>query len=181
MNQRKTIFILILTLIGSLSALEIQEVERFDPPILFNAEGFKSEAPEKEWTTAFLAQLAPITVTLEEFNASISETVKAKYGLDEETFQAIVSKTPKNQPYESILAEVEFSQLNEDFLMLITYPSELKTYPKSKAEADGFIAKHFFKLVDDTWISWTFPHDMPFDDPIGNISYLEVLWPEEEI
>ena len=179
MKYINTILILILTSIGSASDIEYTVTERFDPPILFNAEGFKSEIPEKEWTTAFLSLRAPIKVTFEEFTASISETVKDKYALDEAKFQAMVSKTPKGKPYESILAEVKFSQMKEDFLMLITYPSALEEYPKSRSEADGFVAKHFFKKVDSSWISWKFPHDMPFDDPMGNIDYMEVLWPTE--
>ena len=170
---------LLILLANTVLAIEYT-VAHFDPPILFNAEGFKEDAPDKEWATAFLATRAPIQLSADQFNASMSHTLREKHGVSPEAFESMIGRTPKGQPYQSILAEVKFThQEEEEYRMLIIYPAELKTYPKSKSDADGFIAKEFFKRVNGRWIMWTMPHDMDYDDPITDIEYTEVLWPSE--
>lgn len=167
---------LLILLANTVLAIEYT-VAHFDPPILFNAEGFKEDTPDQEWVTAFLATRAPIQLSADQFNASMSHALREKHGVSAEAFESMVARTPKGQPYQSILAEAKFSHQGEEYRMLIIYPAELKAYPESKGDADGFIAKEFFKRVNHHWIMWTMPHDMDYDDPITDIEYTEVLWP----
>ena len=170
-NKMKIVNVLLFSFIAVTYLLSASEcvVEKFNPPICFNSEGFK-EGNESEWATAFLARKAPSQVTFHEFNETISDTVKKKYGVDEEAYREMVARAPKSQAYGSILAEVKFTHENEEFIMLIIYPMELSEYPKSKDDVNGFMSKLFFKKMNDHWISWMTPHDMAFDDPIIDIA-----------
>ncbi|WP_162030464.1 MULTISPECIES: hypothetical protein [unclassified Lentimonas] len=170
----KTIIILsFMAMAGLLSASEYV-VEKFNPPIHFNGDGFKEECVH-DWATAFLGRKAPGAITFTEFNQTISEAVKKKFGLDETAYGEMVQRKPKSEVYGSILAAVTFNDENEAFMMLILYPTELSQYPQSKDEVSGFISKLFFKKQGDRWISWMMPHDMAYDDPITNIDPKQAL------
>jgi hypothetical protein len=165
----KTIIILTFMAMAGLLPASEYIVEKFNPPIYFNGDGFKEEN-KSEWATAFLGRKSPRKITFSEFNKTISETVKNKFGLDEDAYHEMVSRKPKSDAYGSILAEVQFTHENEEFIMLIIYPMELEEYPKSKDDVSGFKSKLFFKKVNGNWISWMTPHDMPYDAPIIDIA-----------